>query len=160
MWQAPAEHVLDALANRLLSEVRRRGVRRLLIDGLFGFDKALHLRPIEPFFSALVRELRNTGVTTICTAEAPEIIGPTITTRLGGLSDVTDNHILLRFMESGATLHRLLSVLKLRDSDFDPRIRLFSIGAHGLELDLNPRTAEALLSSTPQIKAPEVKTES
>ncbi len=160
MWQAPAEHVLDALANRLLSEVRRRGVRRLLIDGLFGFNKALHLRPVEPFFSALVRELRNAGVTTICTAEAPEIIGPTITTRLGGLSDVTDNHILLRFMETGGALHRLLSILKLRDSDFDPRIRLFSIGANGIELDPNPHTAEALLSSAPQAKTQEIKSES
>jgi circadian clock protein KaiC len=159
MWQAPAEHVLDALATRLLDEVRRRHVRRLLIDGLLGFDKALHLRPIEPFFSALVRELRNNGVTTICTAEAPEIIGPTITTRLSGLSDVTDNHILLRFVEVGASLHRMLSILKLRDSEFDHRVRLFSIGPNGIELDLNPRSADALLSNAPQAKPQEVKSE-
>lgn len=160
MWQAPAEHVLDALADRLLKEVRRRNIRRLLIDGLLGFDKALHLRPIEPFFSALVRELRNAGVTTICTAEAPEIIGPTITTRLSGLSDVTDNHILLRFVETGATLHRLLSILKLRDSEFDHRVRLFSIGSTGIDLDSNPRSAPTLLAGALQAKPQEVKSES
>jgi len=88
LWQAPTDQFLDELADRMLRDIKRRKVKRPLIDGLGGFKKALRARPIEPFFSALVHELRSQGVTTICTAEVMEIVGPTITVPLQGLSDV------------------------------------------------------------------------
>lgn len=146
LWQAPTEYLLDELADRLIEAVKRRKVRRLVIDGLAGFRKALRSRPIEPFFSALVEELRGEQVTTICTAEVAEIIGPTITTPLAGLSDVTDNHIVLRFVEAGANLHRLLSILKVRDSAFDSGLRQFSIGADGIEVGEDSHGADLILS--------------
>ena len=123
LWQAPTDQFLDELADRMLRDIKKRKVKRLLIDGLGGFKRALRSRPIEPFFSALVHELRAQGVTSICTAEVMEIVGPTITVPLQGLSDVTDNHILLRFVESGASLYRMLSILKVRDSAFDSDLR-------------------------------------
>ncbi|MGA2408771.1 MAG: ATPase domain-containing protein [Candidatus Binataceae bacterium] len=146
LWQAPTEHLLDELADRLIQAVKRRKVRRLVIDGLAGFKKALRSRPIEPFFAALVEELRGEGVTAICAAEVAEIIGPTITTPLAGLSDVTDNHILLRFVEAGANLHRFVSILKVRDSSFDSGLRQFSIGMEGIEIDQDSQGAARVLS--------------
>jgi circadian clock protein KaiC len=148
LWQAPEERLLDQLADRLLEAVRRRKVRRLVIDGLAGFKKALRSRPIEPFFAALVAELRGQGVTSICTAEVAEIIGPTITTPLAGLSDVTDNHILLRFLEVGASLYRMLSILKVRDSDFDAGLRQFTITGGGIEIAADHRSAEFITSGS------------
>jgi circadian clock protein KaiC len=154
LWQAPTEYLLDELADRLIEAVKRRKVRRLVIDGLAGFRKALRSRPIEPFFAALVAELRGEGVTAICTAEVAEIIGPTITTPLAGLSDVTDNHIVLRFLEAGASLHRLISILKVRDSSFDSGLRRFSIGAEGIDISEDSHGADVILSrlspQTPQ----------
>jgi circadian clock protein KaiC len=147
VWQPPSEWMLDELALRLLDEVRRRRVRRLLLDGLAGFKKALRSRPMEPFFAALVEELCSLGVTSICTAEAAEIIGPTITAPLGGLSDVTDNHILLRFVEAGARLYRILSILKVRDSGFDSNLREFSITNTGIEIAADSGSAELVFSS-------------
>src|SRR5258708_12092537 len=126
LWQAPTDQFLDELADRMLRDIKRRKVTRLLIDGLGGFKTALRSRPIEPFFSALVHELRAQGVTTICTAEVMEIVGPTITVPLQGLSDVTDNHIVFRFVESGASLYRIVSGLKVRDSAFDSPSRPLS----------------------------------
>jgi circadian clock protein KaiC len=155
LWQPPTEYLLDELADRLLQTVKRRKVRRLVIDGLAGFTKALRSRPMEPFFAALVEELRREKVTTICTAEVPEIIGPTITEPLGGLSDVTDNHIVLRFIEAEASLHRLVSILKVRDAAFDSGLRLFSIGASGVEVATDTRGAkDALAQSFPRIRQP------
>jgi circadian clock protein KaiC len=122
-------------------------VRRLVVDGLAGFKKALRSRPIEPFFAALVQELRGLGVTSVCTAEVAEILGPTITTPLAGLSDVTDNHILLRFLEVGATLYKIISILKVRDSMFDSGLRLFSVGADGINIADDHKSAELVLSS-------------
>ena len=147
VWQPPSEWVLDELATRLLEAVRRRNIRRLMIDGLAGFRKALRSRPMEPFFAALVEELCSLGVTTMCTAEAAEIIGPTITAPLGGLSDVTDNHILLRFVEVGARLYRILSILKVRDSSFDSNLREFSITEHGIDIAADSGSAELVLTN-------------
>jgi circadian clock protein KaiC len=145
LWQAPTDQFLDQLAARMLHNIKRRKVKRLLIDGLGGFKNALRSRPIEPFFSALVHELRAQGVTTICTAEVMEIVGPTITVPLQGLSDVTDNHILLRFVESGASLYRLVSILKVRDSSFDANLRELRFVAGELELAENSGSAKTIL---------------
>jgi len=145
LWQAPTDQLLDELADRMLRDIKQRKVKRLVIDGLGGFKKALRSRPIEPFFSALVHELRTLGVTTICTAEVMEIVGPTITVPLQGLSDVTDNHILLRFIESGASLYRLMSILKVRDSAFDSDLRQLSLTARGLELAEDSASARSIM---------------
>jgi circadian clock protein KaiC len=145
LWQAPTDQFIDELADRMLREIKRRRVTRLLIDGLGGFKKALRSRPIEPFFSALVHELRAHGVTTICTAEVMEIVGPTITIPLQGLSDVTDNHIVLRFVESGASLYRLMSILKVRDSAFDSDLRELRFSAGGIELAESSASVKAIL---------------
>lgn len=144
MWQASEERLLDELADRMLRAVRRLKARRLVIDGLGGFKKALRSRPIEPFFAALAAELRGAGVTSICTAEVAEIIGPTITTPLAGLSDVTDNHILLRFLEVGASLYRLISILKVRDNAFDSGLRQYSITGDGIEIAPDHKSAELI----------------
>jgi circadian clock protein KaiC len=147
LWVPPSELLLDQLAVRLLDAIKRKRVRRLLVDGLAGFKKALRSRPIEPFFAALVEELCRRDVTSICTAEAAEIIGPTITTPLGGLSDATDNHILLRFVEVGARLYRIISILKIRDSSFDSSLREFSITDSGIDIAQDSASAELVLAS-------------
>lgn len=68
LWQPPSERSLDEFAARLVGAVKRRKVRRLVVDGLAGFKKARRSRPIEPFFAALVQELCGLGVTSVCTA--------------------------------------------------------------------------------------------
>jgi circadian clock protein KaiC len=145
LWQPPTDQFLDELADHIVRDIKQRKVKRLVIDGLGGFKKALRSRPIEPFFSALIHELRALEVTTICTAEVMEIVGPTMTVPLQGLSDVTDNHILLRFVESGARLYRLMSILKVRDSAFDSDLRLVSLSAGGFELAEDSSGAKAIL---------------
>ena len=147
LWQPPTEWLLDELADRLVQAVKRKKVRRLFIDGLAGFKRALRSREIDPFFAALAEELRGEGVTTICAAEVPEIIGPTMTTPLAGMSDVTDNHIILRFIEAGASLYRIVSLLKVRDSSFDSGLREFSITGAGIEIAQDSRGAGLILSS-------------
>ena len=159
LWQAPTDQFLDELADRMLRDIKRRKVKRLLIDGLGGFKKALRSRPIEPFFSALVHELRAHGVTTICTAEVMEIVGPTITIPLQGLSEVTDNHIVLRFVELGASLYRIMSVLKVRDSAFDSDLRQLNFSADGIELAESSASAKAILPRLSPNSEPKVTQE-
>jgi circadian clock protein KaiC len=161
LWQPPTEDILDALGNRLVEAVRRRRVRRLVIDGLLGFEEAASHQPhrIGPFLTALANEFRVLNVTTIYTAETRNIIGAVIDYPTVILSALAENLILLRYAEIRAQLRRLLSVVKMRDSDFDSSLREFRITAAGIELAGMLLSADAILSGFPQLTADELSGE-
>jgi circadian clock protein KaiC len=158
LWHPPTEDILDALGNRLLDAVRRRRVKRLVIDGLLGFQKIAADRPhrIGRFLTALSNELRVLNVTTVYTAETPNLIGGVIEGPAIGLSTIAENLILLRYVEIRSQLRRLISVVKMRDSDFDSSLREFRITAAGIELAHTFDSAEAILSGFPQLKSEEL----
>jgi circadian clock protein KaiC len=54
--------------------------------------------------------------------------------------------MLLRFVEMRSQVHRVVSVLKLRDSEFDPRIREFLITSRGLDIGESFGGQEAILT--------------
>lgn len=146
LWQPPTTELIDAYAERLLQAVRQRRVRRLFIDGLNSFRKAT----VDPnrlglFFSALSNELRVLGVTTIYTLEAPCIFGPAAEVPLGDASNLAENMIMLRFIELRSKLYRMLSIMKVRDSNFDSELREFHISREGLEIRESPQSAEDIL---------------
>jgi circadian clock protein KaiC len=126
---------MDELAHRLIDAVRRRKVKRLFIDGLGGFlESATSPQRLSRFFSCLTNELRALGATTVFTMEVPEIVGPVVKVPASGLSAMLENLIFLRFVERGSSLHRLVSVHKVRDSGHDPCMREFFITDRGVHV--------------------------
>ncbi|WP_159717642.1 ATPase domain-containing protein [Geminicoccus flavidas] len=148
LWQPQGEELQDALAHRLLDAVQRRSVRRLFLDGLGGFIEA----SVEPgrmsrFFAVLVNELRARGVTTLYTMETRDLIGPGIQMPITGMSSMVESLIAMRYVEHQRRTCRLLSVVKVRGSGFDPALREFIItGGHGLRLAGSFEGAKDLLS--------------
>jgi circadian clock protein KaiC len=158
LWHPPTEDILDALGNRLLEAVRRHRVKRLVIDGLLGFQEIAADRPhrIGRFLTALANELRVLNVTTVYTAETRNLIGGVIEGPTIGLSTIAENLILLRYVEIRSQLRRLISVVKVRDSDFDSSLREFRITSTGIALAHTFASAEAILSGFPQLKREEL----
>jgi circadian clock protein KaiC len=147
LWQPPTERILDELGHRLLEAVRRRGVRRLFVDGLPGFKEAMARPDREiPFFAALNNELRVQGATTLYTMETHDLLGAEILEPQTGISALTQNTILLRFVEMEGRLRRLLAVVKVRESDHDPSLRHFEITGRGVVVGPAADRGEALLS--------------
>ena len=147
LWYPVGEHILDELAYRLLEAVRRRGVKRLVIDGVSGFQQAaLELERMVRFWSVLSSELRVLGVTTLHTLELPELMGAEIRAPLGGVSALAEVLILLRYVELQSRLFRLISVFKVRDGAFDPTIREFAITDAGIVVGKPFEGVEAVLS--------------
>ena len=151
LWQPVGENMQDPLAHRLLDAVERRGVRRLFLDGLGGFIEA----SVEPgriarFFSVLVNELRTRGVTTLYTMETRDVVGPGIEVPVTGISSIVENLVALRYVEHRARSRRLLSMVKVRGSGFDPGLREFVIeGGRGISLATGAlEDAEDLLSGS------------
>ncbi|WP_225412508.1 ATPase domain-containing protein [Stigmatella hybrida] len=132
LWQPPVELVLDALAVKILSAIRRRGVQRLLIDGLIGFkESTVHPERINRFFAAFTNELRALDVTTVFTEETRVLFGPEIETPVKGLSALVENHLFLRQVEWKGELRRVLAILKTRESGHDPSLREVIIDDQG-----------------------------
>jgi len=135
LWQAQGENVLDELGHRLLDAVPRRGVKRLLLDGLGGMiQSAVHPDRITRFFAVLANELRARGVTTVYTLEMEGIYGSHLGMPVAGISSLVENLIMFRRVEERSQVRRTASILKLRDSDFDPSIREFRITSRGIVL--------------------------
>ena len=149
LWQPPTDDLLDAYGHRLLDAVQRRGVRRLFIDGLGALQHVAgsHPRRIGNFLNALMNELRVLGVTTVYTLEVPDIMGPNIRNPIGDLSSLAENLILLRFVELGASLHRLISVLKVRDSAFDSSLHEYVTSSRGLLIEATTDAAQHVTTS-------------
>ncbi len=151
VWQPQGENVQDALAHRLLDALERRGVKRLFLDGLGGFmESSVEPGRLSRFFSVLANELRARGVTTLYTMETRDVVGPGIELPVSGISSLVEGLIALRFVEHHARSRRLLSVVKVRGSGFDPGLREFVIeGGRGISLAAGAfEGAEDLLSGS------------
>jgi circadian clock protein KaiC len=135
IWQPPVELVLDALAVKILAAIKRRGVHRLLVDGLLGFkESTVHTERINRFFAAFTNELRALEVTTVFTEETRVLFGPEVETPVKGLSALVENHLFLRQLEWKGELRRVLAILKTRESGHDPSLRELIIGDAGLQI--------------------------
>ena len=104
------------------------------------------------FFSALMNELRARGVTVLVSWEMRDLFGSEIKAPAPELSSMVDNLFLMRFVEYRAQLKRAISVLKMRDSLYDPTLLEVIISNRGIELARSFSDAAMVLSgsATPQ----------
>ena len=128
MWRSQSEHVLDELGHQLLADVTARGVKRVVIDGLSGFfESAVYPERTSRFFSCLANELRRRGATVLITLETRDAVSSVVSTPYG-VSGFVDNLLFLRFVEVRGRVKRLLTLTKMRDTEF-------TLGLHAVEID-------------------------
>jgi circadian clock protein KaiC len=153
LWQPPVESSLDAIGNRILEAVERRQVRRLFIDGFNALEHAAaYPERIPQFFAALAHRLRSRGVTTVYAAEMRDVFSAGITPPTMGLSPLLESLIVMRFAEINANVRRVLSVMKLRESDFDSRLCEFRITHKGIRIKDSLANAEDVLTGTAHVR--------
>jgi circadian clock protein KaiC len=149
LWYPTTEGIVDEICTRLLDTVRRRGTRRVFIDGIGGLQALLH----EPgrlgrLLAALSVEFQQRGVAAVMTAELPASGGahelPLDGISLHGVSAVAQNILMLRYVELGNHVHRTVSVLKMRNGRVDPVVRLFEMGAGGMQVHDDPHALNRL----------------
>lgn len=144
LWQAPVEHILDALADRLLTAIARTGATRVVIDGLIGFKlSASSPSRLTRFFAALANELRALGVTTLVTDEQRGQQLGELDLPLARVSALWENMVELRSVEAAnGTSRRVVSVTKRRDGAHDAASFSFTITANGIHVDGPPSSGD------------------
>jgi circadian clock protein KaiC len=126
----------DRIASLIAQDVEQRGVRRLMIDSVAGLQRGVvdAQRQVD-FLAALVSFLRNHDVTTYVTQDINSIVGTTLELAETPLSVLGENLLVLRYAEYRNRLHRLLAVIKMRFSNYDPKLHEYGITAgRGVEL--------------------------
>jgi circadian clock protein KaiC len=131
---APTEQRLDVLVYRLLTLVRERGVKRVLIDGIDGFAQSVtDPERLPRVMAALSSALRQEGATVVYTLEQPALThaGDSIPF---SISSAAQNILLARYVELDSEIRRGLLVLKMRGSVFERKIREFEITSQGMRI--------------------------
>lgn len=147
MWQPPYAKGLDALADSIFADVAKRGVRRIVIDGLDGFRQAaIHPDRTIRFLTALSNELRALDVTTLITEETMKMNGPDIDMRVEGASALVDSIIMLEYMTVASEQRRLISVLKSRGMAHAARMREMHLTSAGMVVSADSASAELIIS--------------
>jgi circadian clock protein KaiC len=155
MWQSPGEALLDEIAERLLSAITRRQVRRLVIDGLSGFlESAVYQERINRFFSCLVNELRSRGVTVLMTLETRDVVSSVISMPWG-VSGLVDNLFFLRFVHDEGQVERLMTIIKMRDTDYQAGLRRLRIDSRGMHIAGTYRADGDVIPSAEPVASPE-----
>ena len=147
LYEPFAEIEADDLIDRVLDELKRLGARRLVIDGLGALElSVVEAERREMFFAALNRRLRLAAVTTLFTKEVAKVAGSELDFSNTPIAILGENLLLLRFVELRGHMHRILSVLKMRDSKYQSDVREFEITDRGVRVLAPLRSAHGLLT--------------
>ncbi len=155
LWKPSAELLADEVAEEVLDLVREHGIERLVIDGL---DDIARMFVTEgrstAFLAAFMDVLRSRGVSGAFTQEVRTIFGLELRLPMAEVPAAVDNIIFVRYVELRARLRHLISILKVRDQDYDSRIREFQVSARGIEVGEPLAEAEAVLSGLGRLAEP------
>jgi circadian clock protein KaiC len=147
---------IDEIVLLLLSEIRRLGASRVVIDSLSGFELALAPTFREDFresLSRLVTALAGAGVTVMMTSELEDRYTD-LRFSPYGTAFLTDAIIVQRYIEVDSRLLRVMAVVKVRASAHSDELRLFSIDEHGMRVGETLNDQEGLLGGRPTRKPP------
>ncbi len=153
--QAP-DLSLDETVMLLLTEVRRLGATRVVIDSLSGFELALAPTFRIDFRESMVRmvaALAASGVSVLMTSELEDRY---IDLRFSpyGTAFLTDAIIVHRYIELESHLRRVMAVVKVRSSQHSHELREFTVDTDGIQIGSILPQQEGLLGGRPTRRGP------
>jgi circadian clock protein KaiC len=150
LYTSPVEMGVDEHTEAIKDAIDKVGARRVVIDSLMDIEIATPDKVrFKDYVYSLVSDFRSRGITSMLTNEIPELFGP-LQLSAHGISFVSDNVILLRYVEIGSTLRRGISVLKMRGHQHDKTVCEFEISEGGLHILPGFSSWISILSGQPQ----------
>jgi circadian clock protein KaiC len=127
---------------------------RVALDSLSALERSGTAKAFREFVIGLTSFLKHQEITGLFTSTTPTLMGGTSITE-AHISTLTDSIILLRYVEMFGEMKRGLTVLKMRGSMHDKRIREFGIDGTGMHLGRPFRNVTGILSGSPMHVSPE-----
>jgi circadian clock protein KaiC len=152
LYLRPLDLSVDESLQAILDAVKELGAKRLVIDSLVGFEMALAPGFRTDFRESLYRmmaSLTGTGVTVLNTVELDESFTEFRFSHYM-VSFLADDIIRLRYVDIDGVLRRILTVIKMRDSQHSKDIREYEITRKGVALtDRRLNEYRALITGIP-----------
>jgi circadian clock protein KaiC len=134
IYLSPVELNPDQHAANVRAIVAAIKAKRVLIDSLMDLEASIDDKSrYRDYVSAIVNFFRARGVTSILTDEVPELFALAKLSSYG-VSYLSDNVILLRYVEHGPEVDRTIGVLKMRSSAHSKEHRRYQITSQGVEI--------------------------
>ena len=149
LYMRPLDLTVDEALHEIMKTVERIGAKRLVIDSLQGFERALAPDFREDFEEALYRmfiSLTGIGVTILSTLMVEESFTRSPATNYS-VSFLTDDIIRLRYAEIDGQLRKILTISKMRGGDHSKEIRQYDVTVKGITL--NSTRYNGLLTGVP-----------
>jgi circadian clock protein KaiC len=152
IYLRPVDLSVDETLQEIQDSVRLVGAKRVSIDSLSGFELALAPTFREDFRESLHRlvgALTGLGVTVLMTVEVvSSFTSLEFTQHL--VSFLTDEIILLRYVEIDGKLKKMIAVVKMRGSQHSKELREYEVTADGLKIGEPLTGYTGLLTGIPQ----------
>lgn len=143
---------VDETLHEIVKMIDRLGAKRVVLDSLSGFELALAPEFREDFRESLYRMttvLSEKGVTLLMTSELEDRFGDFRFSPYGN-AFLVDAIIVQRFIETGAQLKTVVSVVKVRGSAHSRDLRLFEITDDGIVIGDEPAPYADILLGGPR----------
>lgn len=106
---------------------------RVAVDSLSALERVFSLRSFREFVIGLTALLKRASIASLFTSTTPTLQGGGSITEKH-ISTLTDSIILLRYVEVGGSMRRVIALLKMRGSAHDPDIHEYTIESDGMRI--------------------------
>jgi circadian clock protein KaiC len=156
LYLRPLDLSVDEALREVLDAVKEIGAQRVVIDSMNGFELALAPAFREDFRESLYRmvvALTGAGVTVLTTVEvAASFTDLRFSPHM--ISFLSDDIILLRYVEIDGELRRILMIVKMRGSGHSKDIREYEVTPEGLVVGERLRGYQGLITGSPTQRNP------
>ena len=122
--------------------------KRVALDSLSALERVGTVKAFREFVIGMTSFIKHQEITGLFTSTTPSLMGGASITETH-ISTLTDSIILLRYVEMFGEMKRGMTVLKMRGSIHDKRIREFTIDKNGMHLGRPFRNITGILSGSP-----------
>lgn len=156
IYLRPLDLSVDETLREILDTIKAVGAQRVVIDSMNGFEMALAPAFRQDFRESLYRmvgALTGIGVTIMTTVEVVTSFTDLQFTP-HGISFLTDDIVLLRYVEIESQLRKIATVVKMRGGNHSKDIREYDITGTGMVIGERLTEYRHLITGTPDRKTP------
>jgi len=131
---SPIELDVDKHALEILDMVNKNKVERFVIDSISSFESSVSdIQKYKDYLWAIGQQLKRRHITTIFTVLNEDLFSPVVVTK-AQISLMTDNIIILRYVEDNSSVKKVLGILKARGIDHNKNLREYEIAPNGINI--------------------------